>query len=697
MESRWSDDEARAYRERYAEVGEDLALRVYTSHLIGSDSELVLRGGGNTSVKSRSRDLFGNEIDVLHVKGSGRDLAAIDPPGFPALRLEPLRSLRSLDALDDETLVGELRSALVHSNAPDPSVETLLHAFLPERFVDHSHPDAILALTNQPDGEARIASVLGDRVAWVPYTMPGFELASRAADIFDKNPNVDGLVLEKHGLFTFGEDARTSYERHVEIVARAKQTILEQIGDQRPLDARPVVAAREVYEVAHLLRGALAEETDDPEVPYRRWILEHRSSDEIMHFAASELGPFLATAPPITPDHVIHTKGPYLFIERPPYGDPAALAGLLRVEIEAYRSAYLEYFRRNVEAKRIERELLDPTPRVVVLPGLGLFAAGTSRKAARLAADIAEHTVRTKIWATSIGHYQGINESDLFDVEYWSLEQAKLTDAEPPGPLAGQVALVTGGGGAIGEGIARKLLAAGAAVTLADIDDARLAEVAGRLDSDACETLECDVTDEGDIRDAFRRTTELFGGIDIVVPNAGVAKAGALDELELEDFEKAVAVNLHGTFLTVREALEHMKLQGSGGSIVLISTKNVFAPGAGFGAYSASKAAAHQIGRVAALEAAEFGVRVNMVNADAVFGTAENPSGLWREVGPARAAARGLDPGELPEYYRNRNLLKIRVTADHVGNAVVFFATQQTPTTGATLPVDGGLPDASPR
>ncbi len=391
-------------------------------------------------------------------------------------------------------------------------------------------------------------------------------------------------------------------------MARAKQAILEELGDRRPLDARPVVAVREVYEVAHLLRGALAEETGDPEMPLRRWILEHRSSNEIMH-----------------------------------------------------------------------------------------FAAGESRKAARLAADIAEHTVTTKIWATSIGHYQGISESDLFDVEYWSLEQAKLTEAAQPAPLTGQVALVTGGGGAIGEGVARKLLAAGSAVVLADIDVARLAEVAERLDSDACETLECDVTDEGDIRDAFRRTTELFGGIDIVVPNAGIAKAGTLAELELEDFEQAVAVNLHGTFLTVREALEHMKLQGSGGSIVLISTKNVFAPGAGFGAYSASKAAAHQIGRVASLEAAELGVRVNMVNADAVFGTAENPSGLWQEVGPARAAARGLDPQELPEYYRGRNLLKIRVTADHVGNAVVFFATQQTPTTGATLPVDGGLPDASPR
>ncbi len=696
MESRWSDEEARAHCERFGAVSEELALRVYTSRLIGSESELVLHGGGNTSVKSRGRDLYGNEVDVLFIKQSGCNLAAIEPAEFPAASLDSLRRLRELDALDDETMVAELQRALVDPTGPGPSVEVLLHAFLPHRFVDHSHADAILALTNQPDGEARIAAVLGDRVAWVPYAMPGFDLAKLAADVLDKNPDVEGLVLEKHGLFTFGDDARTSYERHIELAARAKHAILEQIGDRRPLDARPVVAAREVYEVAHIVRGALAEETGEPDQPFRRWILEHRGSNEILHFAAAELGPYLATASPITPDHVIRTKGQYLFVERPPYADSAALAELLRTEIGRYRSGYLEYFRRNVEAKRIERELLDPTPRVVVLPGLGLFAAGDTRRDARIAADIAEHTITTKIWAASIGHYQGIDESELFDMEYWSLEQAKLGKTARP-PLTGQVALVTGGGGAIGEGVARKLLAAGAQVALLDIDAERLAGVAVRLDSDASETLPCDVTDEGDVRDAFRRVTEIFGGIDLVVPNAGIAKSGALDELELEDFEQAIAVNLQGTFLTVREAIEHMKQQGTGGNIVLISTKNVFAPGAEFGAYSASKAGAHQLGRVAALEAAEAGVRVNMVSADAVFGGPENPSGLWQSVGPARAEARGINPNQLQEYYRSRNLLKARITPDHVGSAVVFFATQQTPTTGATLPVDGGLPDASPR
>ena len=698
MRSRWSDDGAHDAVVRYTQteggVNEELALRVYTSRLIGVEPDLVLHGGGNTSVKSRARDLFGEEVDVLHVKGSGWDLASIEPAGLPALRLEPLVRLRGLDALSDERMVAEQRRALLDADAPNPSVETLLHAFLPHRFVDHSHADAILALTNQPDGEARMRGLFGDRIAWVPYTMAGFLLAKRAVEIFEKSSDVEGLVLEKHGLFTFGETAKESYERHVALVDQAEQHILQQVEGRRPLDARPVVAMREVHEVAPLVRGALAAPQDD--FPVQHFILEARSSDEILHFAASELGPPLAAAPPITPDHVIRTKGPYLFVERPPYADRAALAERLREDVAAYRSAYRAYFERNVAAKGRDVTMLDPTPRVVILPGIGLFAAGTSRKAARVAADIAEHTVKTKIWAQSIGHYDGISEGDLFDMEYWSLEQAKLGRTAPRA-LTGQVAMGTGGGGAIGEGVARVLLDAGAHVVLVDRDPERLAGVQQRLDSPACLLREANVADDVDMEEAFTFACEELGGVDLVVVNAGIARAGALESLELDDFRETLDVNLQGAFLTIREALRLLRLQASGGDIVLISTKNVFAPGREFGAYSASKAGAHQLARIAALEGAEYGVRVNMINADAVFGSAENPSGLWGEVGPERARARGIDPAELPEFYRNRNLLKERVTAEDVGRAVLFFARQDTPTTGAALPVDGGLPDAFPR
>lgn len=696
MESRWSEPEAAEFRARYSASGEALALRVYTSRLIGAEADLVLHGGGNTSVKTRARDLFGREIDVLHVKGSGWNLASIEPAGLPALRLEPLVALRALDALSDEDMVAEQRRALLDPSAPTPSIETLLHAFLPAIFVDHSHADAILALTNQPDGEKRVRALYGDRVAWVPYTMPGFALAKRAAAVYAQNPKVEGLVLEKHGLFTFGDDAKTSYERHIALVGIAHAYFEERTEGRRPLDARPVVAMREWKEIASVVRGALAVRTGDLDQPYRRFVLEHRSSDLILHFAAAERGPEIAATAPLTPDHVIRTKGPYLFVERPPYGNLEALGAKLREDIEAYRLAYAKYFDRNVAAKGVTRTMLDPTPRVLVLPGIGIVGVGETRAAARIAADIAVHTIRAKIWATEVGRYEGLSEGDLFDMEYWSLEQAKLGHTAPL-PLEGQIALVTGGAGAIGEGVARELVRAGANVVLVDNDEARLEAVRARIGDAACEIVHGDVTDEGDMRDAFLRAAELFGGVDLVIVNAGVARAGALADLDLEDFEAAVDVNLKGAFLTLRESLYQLRRQGTGGGIVLISTKNVFAPGAEFGAYSASKAGAHQLARVAALEGAPIGVRVNMINADAVFGDAENPSGLWQEVGPARAKAKGIKPAELEESYRNRNLLKARVTPEHVGRAVLFFACQATPTTGAVLPVDGGLPDAFPR
>jgi rhamnulose-1-phosphate aldolase/alcohol dehydrogenase len=696
MQNRWDDADARELVEHFAELEEAFALRIYTSRLIGGESALVLHGGGNTSFKSRAVDVFGEPFDVLYVKGSGHDLEQIGPEGFPGVRLASLVRLRELEALDDKAMNAEANRARLDPEGPTPSVELLLHAFLPHRYVDHSHADAILALTNQPDGEARVRALYGDRIGWVPYTMPGFELAKRASEVFEKNPDCEGLVLERHGLFSFGDDARQSYERHVAIADAAECHILEQVEGRRILDARPVLAMREAAEVVPLLRGALATATGDSDRPFQPCVIEHRASDEIHHFAASEMAAALCAQPPITPDHALRTKGPYLLVERPPYANEEALAATLRAEVERYRHEYRQYFERNRSRAGAGIEMIDPTPRVVVLPGLGVFATGQTRRAARVAADIAEHTIRAKIWASTIGLYAGISDEELFDMEYWPPERAKLDAATPP-PMAGRVALITGGAGAIGEGIARVLLDAGACVALIDHDEERLEAARARLDSDSCEGVAVDVTDEIAVRDGFRFAAEQFGGVDLIVPNAGVAVTGSLETLDPDEFQRAIDVNLGGVFLTLREGLRMLRSQAIGGDVVLISTKNVTSPGAEFGAYSASKAGGHQLGRVAALEAAPIGVRVNMVNADAVFGSEENPSGLWESVGPARAEARGIEPSELAAYYRDRNLLKAPVTAEHVGRAVLFFATRQTPTTGAAIPVDGGLPDATPR
>lgn len=707
MKSRWSDSDAREFVDRYAEAGPDLALRVYTSRLIGAEPDLVMHGGGNTSVKLRRRDILGEPVEAICVKGSGWDLDSIEPAGLPAMRLDGLRRLRALDRLSDEEMVNQQRTHLFDSTAPNPSVETLLHAFLPHRFIDHTHADAILALTNQPDGEAVVREALGDDVVVVPYVMPGFALAKLAAESFERRPTARAMVLLKHGLFSFGDDARSSYEQTIEIVDRAERFIAGRTGrSPATADARPSVplpadaldrARRAASAVAPVLRGLLARASGDPDRPHRRVILEHRVSAEILEWLAAPECAGLAARGPLTPDHVIRTKPKPLFVADPTGPDGT---GRLAAAIDAYRREYGAYVDAQMAARGVERTRLDPDPRVLLLPGIGILAAGRSRKDAAIAADLAEHTIRIQAIGERLGHYEALGDGDLFDMEYWSLEQAKL-GKETEKPLARQVALVTGAAGAIGVGIALELARAGAHVVLADLDEdrleqarARVATLAGRAGVIA---VRMDVTDEASTEAGFAEACRVFGGIDLVVPNAGIAYVSPLADSDAGKFRRVLDVNLTGYFLTMRAAIRVMREQGTGGNIVVNASKNVFGPGADFGAYSASKAAGHQLGKVAAIELAREGIRVNMINADAVFAEGETPSGLWQEIGADRARSKGIAPGALEEHYRERNLLHARITGAHVGRAVVFFAANETPTTGATLPVDGGVAAAFPR
>ena len=702
MESRWSDREAAEFVERLApRWGEDLALRVYTSRLIGRDPDLVMHGGGNTSLKGTVTTLVGERVEALFVKGSGWNLDAIEPPGLPAVDLAHLRKLRALRELSDEEMVNQLRTHLFDAGAPNPSVETLLHAFLPHRFIDHTHADIALVVTNQPRDavQAMVREAFGPRWAIVPYVMPGFALAKLAAEVYERDPSVEGLVLVNHGLFTFADDARTAYERMIAGVDRAERFVRARARAPRPVGggARP---AEDGARLAPVLRGALAEATGDPDRPWRRMILEHRAREETLDILAGPDAARIADANPLTPDHVIRTKGPALLL---PAGLPLDDAKALRERVDAavanYRAAYDVYFETNRLRARTGVTKLDSLPRVILVPGVGLFTAGRTKQDARIAADIAEHTLGAKALANAIGRYTALGDADLFDMEYWSLEQAKLGGAKEAA-LAGQVALVTGAAGAIGFAICRKLIDAGAHVVAADRDGERLDAAVGELDPrrrGLAAGVMMDVTEEHSVAAGFAETCRLYGGVDILVLNAGVAHVSPIETTDPAAFRRVMEVNLVGYFLVLREAAALFRRQGTGGNVIVNSSKNVFAPGADFGAYSASKAGAHQLGKVAALELAAAGVRVNMVNADAVFGDAKRPSGLWQAVGPARARSRGLDPAELPDYYRQRNLLKARVTPEHVGNAVVFFASNLTPTTGATLPVDGGVPDAFPR
>jgi rhamnulose-1-phosphate aldolase/alcohol dehydrogenase len=704
MQSRWNDADARrAVQEWGPDHGELLALRIYSSRLIGAEPDLVLHGGGNTSLKAPYRTLLGDHLECLYVKGSGSSLDRVGPRDFPALDLAYLRRLETLPSLTDEEMVNQLRTHLFDATAPNPSVEALLHAFLPHRFVDHSHADAVLALTNQPDGEKLVREALGEQVIVLPYIMPGFPLAKAVAEAARERPSARSIVLLKHGLFTFGADARESYERHVELVDACERFAEARSRSRGAISIAPaqaVPAAELAARAAPVLRGLLAEPGLDPEAPPRRMILDWRASPEALAFCASAAAAALAERGPLTPDHVIRTKAFPLFVEDPAWDDAICLRKQLERAVTSYRAAYDAYFEEQVHAKGVSRQKLDSAPRVVLMPGAGALCFGKTKRDAAVAADITEHTLRVKALAEAIGRYEALSLSDLFDMEYWSLEQAKLGRAAEL-PLERQVVLVTGGAGAIGIGVGDVCAGAGAHVVLADLDEIRVKAAAEKLirshGPGRAVGFAMDVTDEASVRRAFDAACLAYGGVDVVVANAGVAVVAPIADLSVSDVRRVADVNYLGVLLTLREAARIFRMQGTGGNVVVNASKNVFAPGKDFGAYSASKAAAHQIGKVAAIELAPLGVRVNLINADAVFAEGETPSGLWQTVGPDRARSRGLPVEALPDFYRDRSLLRTRVSARHVGNAVVFFASNQTPTTGATLPVDGGIVEAFPR
>jgi len=700
MRSRWSDAEARDSVARWGAFGEDLALRAYTSRLLGVEDALVLHGGGNTSLKGTFTNRLGDQMPAMWVKASGQDLAAIEPAGFTGVDLAYLRRLRALEALDDDAMANEMRGHLLDAQGGTPSLETLVHAFLPEKFVDHTHADAVLTLTNQVGGERVIREALGNDVIVLPYVRPGFLLARAVADAYEAHPGSRGMVWMRHGLMAWGPDARAAYETTIMIVTRAEEFIRRRRvrATGSPVKTTPAKALARIRTVAPVLRGALAAPTGDADRPHRRVVVVPLVTPEVLAFVDDARARDLALTPPLTSDHLIRTKALPLWIDAPPWDDPAALATQVRDAVRRYATEYEAYLQRHAGRAPAGVAKLDSRPRVVLIPGLGALCAGADLRAATVARDITAHALAVKTDIAAMGKYEGLPETELFDMEYHTFQHAKLRrDAEA---LTGHVAIVTGAAGAIGSGICRMLLEHGAAVAAADLGvkllDELVAELRPRFGARVL-GVPIDVTNPAAVAEAFGTVAATWGGIDLVVVNAGVAHVAGLVDLELEAFQRLARVNVDGALLTMAEAARHMRLQGTGGDIVLVSTKNVFAPGAKFGAYSATKAAAHQLARIASLELAEHDVRVNMVAPDAVFGDSARRSGLWAEVGPERMRARGLDEVGLEDYYRNRNLLKARITAEHVGRAVLFFATRQTPTTGATIPVDGGLPDATPR
>ena len=676
MQSRWNDISALDAVETYAEKGvsEDLALRVYTTRLLGRDPLLVLHGGGNTSVKTRAKDDLGQEHEVIAVKGSGWDMAEIEPQGMPEVKLEPLRRLRALSALSDEAMVNVQRLNLLDASAPNPSVETLLHAFLPHKFVDHTHAAAVLSLVDQPDGEALAREVYDGRMGIVPYIAPGFGLAKVAAEVFEQDENVEGLILHKHGIFTFGATAREAYERMIEMVSLAESRLRQ--GRPIVFQARALAdELAEVAEIAPIIRGAVALPADKPGEEPTRFVMTFRTGPEILAYVnGAELSDYSQRGV-VTPDHIIRTKNTPLVLSPPEPGALDDFARHVKEAVQEFSARYDSYFGRENERVGGIKSKLDSAPRVVLVPGLGLFGIGRSAKDADIAADLAENTVRVVTDAEGIGRYEPLPESDLFALEYWSLEQAKLKGAVVK-PLTGQVALVTGAG-AIGSATAKALAAEGAAVAIVDIDGERARKAAKTFKGLG---LKCDVTKPDEVADVFAKVCERFGGVDIVVSNAGAAWQGRIGEVSDELLRQSFELNFFAHQTVAKEAVRIMLKQGTGGALLFNLSKQAVNPGANFGPYGLPKAAAMLLMRQYALDYGKDGIRSNGVNADRVR------SGLLTDAMIAdRAKARGVSEGE----YMSGNLLGREVLAEDVAQAFVALAKARK-TTGHIEAVDGG-------
>jgi rhamnose utilization protein RhaD (predicted bifunctional aldolase and dehydrogenase)/NAD(P)-dependent dehydrogenase (short-subunit alcohol dehydrogenase family) len=654
VRSLWNDTEARSR-------GDDaLSLRVYTSRLIGREPSLVLFGGGNTSVKTQAADLFGETTDVIYVKGSGWDLASIEAAGFAPLRLDSVRRMAGLPSLTDSKMVSMLRSLSIDPGAPAPSVEAILHAVIPAAFVDHTHADAVVTITNTPDGMHRIGEIYGDRIFIVPYVMPGFELAR---EVYEMTRDVDwaeleGIILMHHGVFTFGEDARSSYERMIQIVTEAEDyldnhapllpqaTEPEQVGGA---DLRRLARARRA--VSRAAGGAMFARVD--------------AAPAASSFASRGDANDLVSRGPLTPDHVIRTK---------------RVAWVMEDDVEEsanrYAAEYRKYFERNTDGTLT---CLDPAPRWALWPGRGAVVFGRSQGELSAVSDIVGHTLRAIERAEQMGGWQALPEDAIFDVEYWELEQAKLSRAPKPAELAGRVALVTGAASGIGKACVDAFLSRGASVLALDRNEA----VRSMFDEARVAAFACDVTDAAAVEFAIESGIRRFGGLDAVVSNAGIFPESArIVELSGEVWNRSLSVNLDSHRILLQKTIPFLEL-GIDPAVVIVGSKNVPAPGKGAAAYSVAKAGLTQLARVAALELAASGIRVNVLHPNDVFDTA-----IWTpEVLEARAKEYGMDV----ETYRRRNLLRVEVTsADVAALAVALTGRLFAKTTGAQIPVDGG-------
>jgi rhamnulose-1-phosphate aldolase/alcohol dehydrogenase len=684
MENLWNADVAKGKT--------DLQLIVYASNLLGSNAALVQGGGGNTSVKQKEHDFLGREVNVLRVKASGYQLATIVEKGFAGVRLDEVLPLFSNEDMTDEKMVRYVAHTLMEPDSPRPSIEVLLHAFIPAKWVLHSHSDAILSLANNTGGASLIQEVIGADTLIVPYRRPGFWVAKQTGAAVRANMKAGGLVLLHHGLVTWGDTCEEAYDKHIELVNRAERAIRNGLAQKRVFSLRtdlPQLSLEDriakAGELAPIIRGAISDK--------KPMLLQFDSAESALEFANSEQLEKVSQLGPATPEHVLFTK-PWPLIIRLPFPlDVESAEELIRAQVKAYQARYLNYYK---EFNNTEYPPHDPSPRVIIIPGIGIWGAGADLGDAALPKEIYGHMIEIIRGAEATGQFATMPLAEAFHAEYWPMELYKMTLKPKPKELNAKIALVTGAARGIGLASAKRLLEEGASVVLTDLDESALLEVVRKLQSShgrRVQGVSIDVTDEGSVEKGVKKAVEMFGGLDILISNAGIAPVGSIRNLPLSIWEKSFAVNARGHFLISREIVNVMLKQHTGGSLVFISTKNALAPGKDFGAYSCAKAAESQLCRILAIEHGKDKIRANMINPDAVL------TDLWSpEVIANRASAYGVKPEEFGDFLKGRTLLKESITPEDVAEAALYFASDRSRvTTGCILSVDAGFREAFPR
>lgn len=688
VQSLWDSSKA-------AELQSALDQLVYRSNLIGADRRVCNWGGGNTSAKTVVKDFRGRDVEVMFVKGSGSDLATMKAGNFTGLRMDDIRPLFERDDMSDEEMVAYLAHCMIDAKHPRASIETLLHAFLPFKHVDHTHPDAIISICCADNGKEIAEDIFGDRFVWVPYVRPGFKLSKMIAEGVLANPKAELVLMEKHGLVTWGETSEEAYKQTIKIINEAEAYIEARVNEDRlfggvkhvplPADVRRKIAA----EIMPTVRGAVSDE--------KKMILTFDDEEDVLAFVGGKDSPQLSQVGAACPDHLVHTKVLPLFVDWTPNADDVeGLKQILKESIAAYKEQYKAYFERNKNEGDV---MFEAAPRVILIPGVGMINTGKSWAMSKVSGALYHRAIAVMRGATALGNFVSLSENESYNVEYWPLELYKLTLAPPEAEFSRQVAFITGGAGGIGSETARRLVSEGAHVVLADLNLEGAQKVAAEINAKYGENraiaIQMDVTSEEAVQAAYAETALTYGGVDILVNNAGLATSSPFDETSLKEWNLNMNVLGTGYFLVAREAFKLMKAQGIGGNMVFIGSKNSVYAGKNATAYSSAKALEAHLARCIAAEGGEFGIRVNTILPDAILQGSAIWNSSWRNE---RAAAYGIEPDQLEEYYRKRTTLLVNIYPKDIAEGVAFFASSRSAkTTGCMLTIDGGVPAAFTR